>query len=117
MLSCRECCRPKFFACFVQGFDGDALTQSPLRNRVPGGVTTAPPIFTALQPPDGQIGLIEQMSNLFGTDESALKAYQSDMSKLLGTDVSADVSALKAEQSEIVQMLISAGADVNAVMS
>jgi hypothetical protein len=56
---------------FVQGFDGDALTQSPLRNRVPGG--TATPIHAALE---------------FG--------------KI---------------QIEIVQMLISAGADVNAVVS
>ncbi len=56
---------------FVQGFDGDALTQSPLRNRDREGVTFMSPIHAAVQ-----------------TGEIA-----------------------------IVQMLISAGADVNAVMS
>jgi hypothetical protein len=58
---------------FVQGFDGDALTQSPLRNRVPfvfGGAIVTP---------------------IFG--------------------------ALEKCQIAIVQMLISAGADVNAVCS
>jgi hypothetical protein len=70
----RECCLLVSAAArarFVQGFDGDALTQSPLRrNRAPGGITFTP-IFAAFQ--TGQI--------------------------------------------EFFQMLISAGADVNAVMS